>query len=69
MAHRGLALTQALAQVGHVKLAIGRKGQIEQNAQARLVAQKLEDLSKLANGLIRHLGADVAAWPLVPTRV
>ena len=54
MAHRGLALTQPVAQVGDVKFAVGRQGEIEQNAQARLVAQELEDLSKFANGLIRH---------------
>ncbi len=54
MAHRGLALAQPLAQVGDVKLAVGRQGEIEQDAQARLIAQELEDLSKFANGLIRH---------------
>ena len=61
MAHRGLALTQPLAQVGDVKLAVGRQGEIKQNAQAGLVAQELEDLSKLANGLIRHFGGRRAA--------
>ena len=54
MAHRGLALAQPVAQVGDVKLAVGRKGKIEQNAQAGLVAQELEDLSKFANRLIGH---------------
>ena len=56
MAHRGLALTQPLAQVGDVKLAVGRQCEIKQDAQAGFIAQKLENLSKFANGLIRHFG-------------
>ena len=63
MAHRGLALAQPVAQVGDVKFAVGRQGEIEQDAQARLIAQEFEDLSKFANGLIGHFrsrGRDVA---------
>ena len=66
MAHRGLALAQPLAQVGDVKLAVGRQGEIKQNAQASLVAQEFEDLSKFANGLIRHFGGRRGGCPFVP---
>ena len=66
MAHRGLALAQPVTQVGDVKLAVGRQGEIEQDAQAGLVAQELENLSKFADRLIGHFRTRVASWPFVP---
>ena len=33
MAHRRLALPEPVAQIGDVKLAVGRQGKVEQNAQ------------------------------------
>ena len=50
MADRRLALAEPGAEVGHVEFAV--LGQIEQDPQASLVAEELEHLGKLADGLL-----------------
>jgi len=59
MAHGGLALAEPMAQVSDVELAVGRQGEVEQDAEASLVAQKFEHLGKFADRLIGHFRTGV----------
>src|SRR5271157_4261576 len=55
MADSRLALAQSLAQVGHMQFAVLGEREVEEDPKPRLVAEQLEHLSKLADGLLRNL--------------
>ena len=59
MAHRRLALSQPMAEIGDVKLVVLRKSQVEQDAESGLVAEQLEDLGKLTDRLLGDFGEKV----------
>jgi len=54
MADRGLTLTQPGAEVGHVEFVV--LGQVEQDPESGLVAEKLENLRQLTDGLLGNRG-------------
>src|SRR5512135_2556597 len=54
VAHRRLALAESVAKVGYVQFVV--LGQVEEDAEPRLVAQELEDLGELADRLLGDLG-------------
>jgi hypothetical protein len=59
MADGRLALAEAVAQVGDMKLAVGRQREVEQDAETGLVAQEFEDLGELTDRLIGHFRTQV----------